>query len=163
MAFAQKALGLQPSPFDCWLITRGIKTLPLRIERQVSNAKNLADLLAKHPRVKDVIYPFRSDHPQVEIATKQMMSGGAIITACLQADLKETYSFCKNLQYFALAESLGGVESLICHPATMTHSSVDPETRADLGIDDSLLRFSIGCEDIFDLRTDIENSLNKLP
>ena len=159
MNFAQKALGLHPSPFDCWLITRGVKTLPLRLERQIKNATQLADLLAKHPLINWVRYPFRSDHPQSNIARKQMNAGGAIITASLKANLNQTYSICKSLKYFTLAESLGGVESLICHPATMTHASIKPEVRDQLGINDSLVRFSVGCEDINDLIADLNNAL----
>ena len=162
MTFAQKALGLQPSPFDCWLITRGVKTLPLRIERQVKNAVALADLLANHPAVNFVRYPFRTDHPQNNIATKQMNAGGAIITASLKANLNQTYSVCNNLQYFTMAESLGGVESLVNHPASMTHASLNSKTKIKLGIDDSLVRFSIGCEDLNDLSSDLIKALDKL-
>ncbi len=162
MIFAQKSLGLQPSPFDCWLITRGIKTLPLRLEKQVNNAKDFADQLAKHKAVKWVRYPFRSDHPQQAIARKQMKGGGAIVTASIQGDKDQIYSFCKSLRYFTMAESLGGIESLVCHPATMTHASLDPSMRSRLGIDDGLVRFSIGCEDVVDLTADINNSLDQL-
>ena len=162
MIFAQKALGLQPSPFDCWLITRGIKTLPLRLERQVSNAAALADQLAVHPSVKWVRYPFRADHPQQSLAKVQMRAGGAIITTSIKADQAKTYSMCKSLRFFTMAESLGGVESLVCHPATMTHASVSPEIKAQLGIDESLVRFSIGCEDLEDLNDDLQKALDKL-
>ncbi len=162
MKFAQKSLGLHPSPFDCWLITRGIKTLPLRLERQVDNAAAFADNLAKHPAVAWVRYPFRSDHPQYHLAKKQMRAGGAIVTASLKSSQQETYSMCKGLRYFTMAESLGGVESLVCHPATMTHASVSPAVRARLGIDDCLIRFSIGCENLSDLIGDIDTALNQL-
>ena len=162
MEFAQKALGLQPSPFDCWLITRGVKTLPLRLQRQISNASALANELAKDPSVKWVSYPFRSDHPQYKLAKKQMRSGGAIITIRLKANQSETYSFCKSLSYFTMAESLGGVESLVCHPATMTHNAVPEKIKLKLGIDESLVRFSIGCEDFPDLDNDIKKSLDQL-
>ncbi len=162
MKFAQKALGLQPSPFDCWLITRGIKTLPLRLHRQVDNALKLANELAEHNCVQWVKYPFRSDHPQNELARKQMTAGGAIITVKLKANQKEAYSFCKNLKYFTMAESLGGIESLVCHPATMTHASVPPQIKQKLGIDEGLVRLSIGCEDFLDLDRDIKQSLEKL-
>ncbi len=160
MTFAQKALGLQPSPFDCWLITRGVKTLPLRLERQVQNASALADHLANHSSIKSVRYPFRFDHPQQKIALNQMKGGGAIVTARLKGDQKHTYSFCKRLRYFTMAESLGGVESLVSHPATMTHASVPAEIRSNLGIDDSLVRLSIGCEDLDDLKEDLTQALN---
>ncbi len=162
MKFAQKALGLQPSPFDCWLITRGIKTLPLRLSKQVENAFALANALGAHPSVEWVRYPFKSDHPQYELAKSQMKSGGAIITIRLKADQKQTYSFCKNLRYFTMAESLGGVESLICHPATMTHASLNIETKKKLGIDESLVRLSIGCEDFSDLKEDLNQQLSQL-
>ncbi len=162
MVFAQKSLGLQPSPFDCWLITRGIKTLPLRLGKQISNAITIAEQLAKHPAVEWSRYPFHTDHPQYELAKQQMNGGGAIITASLKASQKETYSICKSLKYFTMAESLGGIESLICHPATMTHASVSSKTKKLLGISDSLVRFSIGCEDVVDLGNDINQSLAKL-
>ncbi len=162
MKFAQKALGLQPSPFDCWLITRGIKTLPLRFQRQIENSIAIADELAKHPSVKWVKYPFRLDHPQNEIAKKQMLAGGAIVTLSLKANQEDTYSFCKSLQYFTMAESLGGVESLVCHPSTMSHASVDSQTKLKLGIDESLIRLSIGCEDLIDLKKDLSQGLKKL-
>ncbi len=162
MRFAQKALGLQPSPFDCWLITRGVKTLPLRLERQVANATALANQLAVHPSVERLLYPFQANHPQKAIAQKQMMGGGAIITASLKGNLQQTYSICKSLQFFTMAESLGGVESLVCHPATMTHASVAQETKVELGINDSLVRFSVGCEDLDDLSMDLKNALDQL-
>ncbi len=162
MVFAQKALGLQPSPFDAWLITRGIKTLPLRLERQITNAAAIADQLASHPRMHWVRYPFRSDHPQQALARKQMSAGGAIVTVSLDADQSQTYAFCKSLRYFTMAESLGGVESLVCHPATMTHASVDPDVKRKLGIDDGLVRFSVGCEDLADLSTDLDQALKQL-
>ena len=162
MIFAQKSLGLQPSPFDCWLITRGVKTLSLRLERQVVNATALADQLAMHNSVNWVRYPFRADHPQQSLAKSQMKAGGAIITASLKGDINQTYSFCKSLKFFTMAESLGGVESLICHPATMTHASVPSEVKVHLGITDSVVRFSIGCEDLEDLNNDLHKALNQL-
>ncbi len=162
MEFAQKSLGLQPSPFDCWLITRGIKTLPLRLEKQIKNATAIAEQLANHPCVEWVRYPFDANHPQYALAKQQMNAGGAIITANLKANLNKTYSVCKSLRYFTMAESLGGVESLICHPATMTHASVSSKTKKLLGINDSLVRFSVGCEDVIDLGNDINQSLARL-
>lgn len=162
LTFAQKALGLNPSPFDCWLITRGVKTLPLRLERQTENASSIADQLASHNSIEWVRYPFRRDHPQNQLAKKQMLSGGAIITASLKATQSKAYEFCKSLKYFAMAESLGGVESLICHPSTMTHASVSEETKAKIGISDSVIRLSIGCEDLQDLQNDLALSLELL-
>ena len=162
MVFSQKALGLQPSPFDCWLITRGIKTLPLRLKQQMANAAALADQLASHSKVNWVRYPHRTDHPQHAVALKQMAAGGAIVTASFKANQEQTYALCKCLQWFTMAESLGGIESLICHPATMTHAAVSTEMKAKLGIDDGLVRFSVGCEDLEDLETDLEQALRLL-
>ena len=162
MIFAQKSLGLNPSPFDCWLITRGVKTLGLRLKQQINNASIIADKLALNPLVEYVRYPFRSDHPQFSLAKKQMRGGGAIITASIKGNQFKTYSFCKNLRYFTMAESLGGVESLICHPSTMTHASIDNQTKNKLGITENLIRFSIGCEDVVDLESDIQQALDKL-
>jgi len=157
--FAQKALGLNPSPFDCWLITRGIKTLPLRLERQIDNASKIANQLANNPLIESVRYPFRNDHPQCKLAKRQMALGGAIVTATVNASQEQTYSFCKNLHFFKMAESLGGIESLVCHPATMTHASVPKETKLKIGITDSLIRFSVGCENIEDLSADLNQAL----
>tara|TARA_Y100001968_G_C19422342_1_gene752454 strand:+ start:169 stop:1335 length:1167 start_codon:yes stop_codon:yes gene_type:complete len=162
MKFSQKALGLQPSPFDCWLITRGVKTLPLRLDRQINNAARIADELANHSVIYSVKYPFRQDHPQKEIARKQMKAGGAIITVELKVTKDETYTFCKSLKYFTMAESLGGVESLVCHPATMTHASIPSQIKKRIGIHDSLIRLSIGCEDIDDLLADLNEALDRL-
>ena len=162
MVFSQKALGLQPSPFDCWLITRGIKTLPLRLKQQMANAAALADQLAGHAKVNWVRYPHRSDHPQHQVATRQMRAGGAIVTASFNASQEQTYALCKQLRWFTMAESLGGIESLICHPATMTHAAVSAEVKAKLGIDDGLVRFSVGCEDLADLQADLDQALELL-
>ena len=162
MVFSQKALGLQPSPFDCWLITRGIKTLPLRLKQQMANAAALADQLASHPKVNWVRYPHRTDHPQHAVALRQMSAGGAIVTVSFNANQEETYALCKCLRWFTMAESLGGIESLICHPATMTHAAVSADMKAKLGIDDGLVRLSVGCEDLEDLQTDLQQALRLL-
>ena len=162
MVFSQKALGLQPSPFDCWLITRGIKTLPLRLRQQMANAAALADQLADHPKVNWVRYPHRPDHPQHAVARRQMAAGGAIVTVSFAANQVQTYALCKRLRWFTMAESLGGIESLICHPATMTHAAVSAEMKAKLGIDDGLVRFSVGCEDLVDLQADLQQALELL-
>jgi len=162
MVFSQKALGLQPSPFDCWLITRGIKTLPLRLKQQMANAAALADQLADHAKVNWVRYPHRSDHPQHQVAIRQMRAGGAIVTVSFTASQEQTYALCKQLRWFTMAESLGGIESLICHPATMTHAAVSAEVKAKLGIDDGLVRFSVGCEDLADLQADLAQALELL-
>ncbi len=162
MVFSQKALGLQPSPFDCWLITRGIKTLPLRLKQQMANAAALADQLASHSKVNWVRYPHRTDHPQHAVALRQMSAGGAIVTVSFNANQEETYALCKCLRWFTMAESLGGIESLICHPATMTHAAVSADMKAKLGIDDGLVRLSVGCEDLEDLQTDLQQALRLL-
>jgi len=161
MLFSQKALGLQPSPFDSWLITRGLKTLPLRIEQQTQSAKLISEELENHKIISKVIYPFNQKHPQFNLAKSLMRSGGSMITIKLNLKKEDTFKFCKSLKYISLAESLGGVESLICHPATMTHASFDDRTKHLLGIDDALVRLSIGCEDTNDLISDILFALNK--
>jgi len=159
MIFAQKALGLQPSPFDAWLTTRGQRTLALRMERHCANGLELARWLETHPGVRMVRYPFLPSHPQYELAKRQMSGGSGIIIAELDCSAGAALAFCKRLEFFTLAESLGGVESLICHPPTMTHASVPAEIRRKVGIGDGLIRFSVGIEDVADLRRDIEQAL----
>jgi cystathionine beta-lyase/cystathionine gamma-synthase len=162
MIFAQKALGLQPSPFDAWLTTRGQRTLALRMERHCANALELARWLEKRKEVRVVRYPFLPSHPQYKLARRQMKGGSGIIIAELDCSAKAALAFCRRLKFFTLAESLGGVESLICHPPTMTHASVPPEVRRKVGIGDGLLRFSVGIEDVADLKADIANALEKI-
>jgi cystathionine gamma-synthase len=159
MIFAQKALGLQPSPFDAWLTTRGQRTLALRMERHCANALALARWLEKRKGVRMVRYPFLPSHPQYKLACRQMKAGSGIFVAELDCSAKAALAFCRRLRLFTLAESLGGVESLVCHPATMTHASVPPEVRRQVGIGDGLIRFSVGIEDIADLRRDIDTAL----
>jgi cystathionine gamma-synthase len=162
MVFAQKALGLQPSPFDAWLTTRGQRTLALRMERHCANALELARWLETRKGVRRVRYPFLPSHPQYRLARRQMKAGSGIFIAELDCSAAAALSFCRRLRYFTLAESLGGVESLICHPPTMTHASVPPEVRRKVGIGDGLLRFSVGIEDVEDLRQDIEQALDRV-
>lgn len=162
MVFAQKALGLQPSPFDAWLTTRGQRTLALRMERHCANALQLAQWLENRRGVRHVRYPFLPSHPQYELARRQMKAGSGIFIAELDCAAEQALAFCRRLRLFTLAESLGGVESLVCHPATMTHASVPPEVRRQVGIGDGLLRFSVGIEDPEDLRRDLDEALNEL-
>src|SRR5215469_6538237 len=159
MIFAQKALGLQPSPFDAWLTTRGQRTLALRMERHCANALALARWLEKRKGVRMVRYPFLPSHPQYRLARRQMKGGSGIIIAELDCSAKAALAFCKRLKFFTMAESLGGVESLICHPASMTHASVPPEVRRKVGISDGLIRFSVGIEDVEDLIRDVDGAL----
>lgn len=162
MVFAQKALGLQPSPFDAWLTTRGLRTLALRMERHCANALELARWLETCKGVKSVRYPFLPSHPQYELARRQMKAGSGLFTVELDCSSETALAFCKRLRLFTLAESLGGVESLVCHPATMTHASVPPEVRRQVGISDGLLRFSVGIEDVEDLRRDIARAMQTI-
>ncbi|HWI58570.1 MAG TPA: PLP-dependent aspartate aminotransferase family protein, partial [Bacillota bacterium] len=162
MIFAQKALGLQPSPFDAWLTTRGARTLALRMERHCANALELAAWLEQRPGVRMVRYPFLPSHPQYELARRQMKAGSGILIAELECSAEAALAFCRRLQLFTLAESLGGVESLICHPPTMTHASVPAAVRRQVGIGDGLLRFSVGIEDVADLRRDIDAALQAI-
>lgn len=157
--FARKAIGLNPSPFDTWLVTRGVKTLAVRMERQMHNALQLSHYLEKHPKVKKVLYPGLESHPNHAIAKKQMTGFSGMIAAEFNLPLEETKKLISSLKIFSLAESLGGIESLISHPATMTHASIPPEERQKLGISDGLVRLSVGIEDIDDLIEDLDNAL----
>lgn len=162
LLFAQKALGLQPSPFDAWLTTRGMRTLSLRMERHSATALELARWLETRKGVRMVRYPFLPSHPQYELARRQMKAGSGILIAELDCPAETALAFARRLRLFTLAESLGGVESLICHPATMTHASVPAEVRRKVGIGDGLLRFSVGIEDFDDLRRDIDTALGEI-
>ena len=159
MAFLQNAVGAVPSPFDSFLVTRGLKTLHLRMQRHSENALEIAQRLERHPRVERVLYPGLPSHPQHALAKQQMRAFGGMITAILKGDLASTRRFLEHCKLFALAESLGGVESLIEHPAIMTHASVPAEQRAALGISDTLVRLSVGVEEAEDLIEDLENAL----
>ncbi len=160
--FLQNAVGAIPSPFDCFLIQRGMKTLALRMERHCESAMAIAEFLQKHHRVERVIYPGLKSHPQHALATKQMKAYGGMITMVLKGGLAESRTFLENLRVFSLAESLGGVESLIEHPAIMTHASLPEATREALGISDGLIRLSVGIEDLHDLIDDLNQGLNAI-
>lgn len=159
MIFAQKALGLQPAPFDCWLISRGTKTMALRMEQHQKNALALAQFLEAHPQVEWVRYPLLKSHPQYALAQRQMTGGSGIVTVNFNLGLEDTRAFLERLHYFTLAESLGGIESLICHPASMTHASIPKDVREGVGITDSLVRFSVGIETVSDLIADVQQAL----
>jgi cystathionine gamma-lyase len=153
--FVQKAVGGVPSPFDCYLVLRGLKTLGVRMKRHVENARKIADWLAAHPKVSRVRYPGLSTHEGRALASKQMTGPGGMISFDLAGDLAQATAFLRGLRVFACAESLGGVESLAEHPAIMTHASLPPETRRALGIGDGLIRLSVGIEDADDLIADL--------
>ncbi|HEX4772085.1 MAG TPA: cystathionine gamma-synthase [Bryobacteraceae bacterium] len=159
LAFLQNAVGAIASPFDSFLALRGLKTLHLRMERHCSNAQALAEWLQQHERVEHVLYPGLKDHPGHSVAARQMSGFGGMITAILKGDLDYTRRVLERCQVFALAESLGGVESLVEHPAIMTHASVPTGQRHELGISDSLIRLSVGVEDIDDLKGDLQSAL----
>ena len=163
LAFLQNAVGAISGPFDCFLALRGVKTLDLRMQRHCENAQELAAWLERQPRVRRVIYPGLASHPQHQLARRQMRAYGGMIAFELAADLAGTRCFLEATEVITLAESLGGVESLIEHPAIMTHATIPPEQRAQLGISDSLVRLSVGIEDVSDLRSDLENALGRLP
>lgn len=160
LKFLQNSIGAVPSPFDCYLAMRGVKTLHVRMRQHASNAQAVAEFLEKHPAVDKVTYPGLPSHPQHELAKKQMSGYGGMITFYLKGGLKESRVFLESLKLFALAESLGAVESLAEHPAIMTHASVPPEQRAKLGISDSLCRLSVGIEDIEDILGDLKQALD---
>ncbi|MEM9017563.1 MAG: PLP-dependent transferase, partial [Verrucomicrobiota bacterium] len=160
MIFAQKALGLQPSPLDCWLTQRGAKTEAIRMKQHGENALAFAEFLEGETDAVMVRYPFLPSHPQHEIAKRQMSGGSGIVTADFGLDLEATLQFLERLRYFPQAESLGGIESLCCHPASMTHASVPKETREAVGITDSLVRFSVGIESVEDLIGDVRAALS---
>ena len=159
MAFLQNAVGAVPGPFDSFLILRGLKTLHLRMERHCTNANQLAGWLENHRAVERVLYPGLPSHPEHELAKRQMQAFGGMITVILRGGLEASRTALERFQVFALAESLGGVESLVEHPAIMTHASIPAERRAALGISDGLIRLSVGVEDVEDLRADLEQAL----
>ncbi|MFH1109597.1 MAG: PLP-dependent transferase [Planctomycetota bacterium] len=174
IAFLQNALGGVPGPFDCFLQHRGVKTLALRMERHCANALALAKHLQGHPKLAKVIYPFLPDHPDHALAERQMCGGGGIVTIVFKGDrvgsaVRTTYEparaaalgFCESTKVFSCAESLGGVESLVNHPAIMTHASIPKEIREARGVTDGLVRLSVGIEDITDLITDVDQAMGR--
>ncbi|MGH8223122.1 MAG: trans-sulfuration enzyme family protein [Woeseiaceae bacterium] len=160
IAFLQNAIGAVGGPFDSFLALRGLKTLPLRMRQSSESALAIATRLERHPAVERVLYPRLASHPQRALAERQMPNGGSgIVTFFLKGGLADARRFLERLEVFTLAESLGGVESLVDHPAIMTHASVPPDARAKLGISDSLVRLSVGIEDAADLIADLEAAL----
>lgn len=159
LKFFQNAVGAVPAPMDCFLVMRGIKTLHLRMREHERNAIEIATFLEGHKKVKKVIYPGLASHPQHALAKKQMSGFGGMITFFLEGGLKESKAFLESLKVFTLAESLGGVESLIEHPAIMTHASIPADQRQKLGIHDNLIRISVGVESLKDLKEDLANAL----
>ncbi len=160
--FNQNAAGAILSPFDSYMVLRGIKTLSIRMERHCENAQKITEFLSKHTKVRKVYYPGLVDHPQHTIAKTQMRGYGGMISFEIEGGIYEARRFLSNLKIISLAESLGGVESLIEHPATMTHMSVPHEHRIKVGITDSLIRFSVGIENIDDLISDLDNALRSI-
>jgi cystathionine beta-lyase/cystathionine gamma-synthase len=158
MKFVQNAAGAILGPMDSWLILRGTKTLPIRMERTNDNAMAIAEHLVKHPKVQSVIYPGLTDHPHHALAKKQMRGFGGLISFDV-GSLETARAVLPRFKLMALAESLGGVETLISHPAIMTHASVPAERRAAIGITDGLIRISVGIEDIADLKDDLDQAL----
>jgi cystathionine gamma-lyase len=159
--YLQNAIGPCQSPFDSWLVLRGIKTLAVRMKAHEHNAMKVAKFLEKHPKVDRVIYPGLESHPQHQLAKQQMRGFGGMITFFVKGGIKESRKFLESVHLFALAESLGGVESLVDHPAIMTHASIPKEVREGLGIFDNLVRLSVGIEDVDDLIADLEKALKE--
>jgi cystathionine beta-lyase len=163
LAFIANSCGAVPGPQDCFLVLRGIKTLHLRMERHCFNGRKIAEYLQSHPKIGKVYWPGFEDHPNHTVAKKQMKDFGGMLSFTLKDDrLEKAIAFMENVELFSLAESLGGVESLINHPASMTHASIPKEERLKNGLSDSLIRLSIGVEDKEDLIQDLENTLTKV-
>jgi cystathionine gamma-lyase len=159
LAYLQNSIGAVAGPFDSFLALRGLKTLDVRMERHCRNALAISEWLEQHPRVERVLYPGLPSHPQHELAKKQMPGFGGIVTFFINGDLADARRFLERCEVFSLAESLGGVESLVDHPAIMTHASVPEEERDKLGISDRLIRLSVGIEALDDLIADLEQAL----
>jgi len=162
LAFLQNSVGGVQGPFDSFLALRGLKTLALRMQRHCESAQEIAGMLEAHNAVGKVYYPGLKSHPQHELANRQMDGPGGMVTMVLKGGLSAATTFLENVEIFSLAESLGGVESLIEHPAIMTHASIPADKRAALGIDDGLVRLSVGIEDMDDLRSDLNQALDKV-
>lgn len=162
IAFLQNSLGGVPGPFDCYLQQRGIKTLALRMERHCANALAVAKHLQGNAKLERVVYPFLENHPDHALAKKQMCGGGGIVTIVFKNQGPAAVRFCESVRVFSLAESLGGVESLVNHPAIMTHASIPKEIREARGVTDGLVRLSVGVEDIEDLIADLDHALAKV-
>lgn len=160
LKFIQNSIGAVPGPFDCWLALRGIKTLAIRMKAHQEGAIAVAKNLEAHPRVDRVLYPGLTSHPQYEIAKRQTSGGGGMITFFLKGDIEDARAFLSRVKLFTLAESLGGVESLIEHPAIMTHASVPQEVRESIGLSDNLVRVSVGIEAPEDLIADLEQAFD---
>ena len=159
--FARMAIGLNPSPFDNWLTTKGVKTMGIRMERHFTNATKIANYFNNHPKVKKVFYPGLPNHPNHAIAQKQMSGYSGIISVEFDLSLEESMKLVSSFKLFTLAESLGGVESLVDHPASMTHASIPKEEREKNGLFDGLIRFSCGIEDVEDLVEDLDSVLKQ--
>lgn len=160
--FHQNAAGATPGPFDCWLVQRGLKTLALRMKAHEQNAMTIAKMLEKHPAIEKIFYPGLPSHEQHELAKQQMSGFGGMISIVIKGDFENAKQFMHNTKLFALAESLGGVESLMCHPVTMTHGSIPKEIRESRGLVENLVRLSVGVEDVDDLIADLEHALSKV-
>ena len=161
LAYLQNSIGSVAGPFDSFLALRGVKTLDVRMQRHCESAMRISEWLERHERVESVLYPGLPSHPQHELARQQMDGFGGIVTFFIKGDLADAQRFLERCDVFALAESLGGVESLIEHPAIMTHASVPADTRAALGISDQLIRLSVGIEAVEDLIEDLEQALGQ--
>ena len=160
--FGRKSLGVNPSPFDAWLVTRGVKTLAVRMEQHMRNAMAIAKFFETHPKVKKVYYPGLPNHPNHAVAAKQMHGFSGMVSVEFKLSLEITKKLISSFKLFLLAESLGGIESLVCHPATMTHASIPAEERHRIGLMDGLVRFSVGIEDSGDLINDLSQALDKV-
>ncbi len=160
--FLQNATGAVPAPFDCWLTLRGLKTLELRMQRHEENAAAIAEALENQPLVSRVYFPGLASHPGHAIARRQMTGFGGMVSFELNGSLDEVVAFASSRRFFTLGESLGGVKALLCHPATMTHASIPPEARAELGLSDNLIRLSPGCENSEDLVEDLKEGFSNL-